>query len=384
MAELDDAVKLIDAAGDYTDLFPKEGTVRDVYLKLVGVVHPDRYLGKGNGEYTAATKAFQRLQQLYSDAKQALDEKRYGEPVVTMRSNGYTHAVKRRCRSGDIAELFEITTDGVGGNLLKVARSARDNDLIATEAAALKKLHSVDDQFTRAYPKLMDTFIYRSGRRRANVIERYQDCYTVAELRERYPGGMDPRHVVWIWRRLLMGLGFAHNHGLLHGAVVPPHILVLPEPHGVILLDWCYSATMTVSDRKAKTPPVLKTKAAHHLGWADDEDDTKTSPIKAIVDTYTDWYPTEVINKQPPTPATDIALAARSMIHLLGGQPVTGAFPERVPRQLRAFFRGCIYESQTMRPDNAWNLLEEFDQLLKRIGEPYHPRRFVKLVVPSA
>jgi serine/threonine protein kinase len=351
MTELQELADRLDKAADYTTIFTDVGSMRAVYLKMAGVLHPDRY--EGTDEHEVATKAFARLTQLHNDAQKALDEDHFGQPVI--RTKRGVHVVKRRLDDGDIAALYRTDT-----GLMKVARSARDNDLMAAEATALKRLHSVDDKFTRHYPMLLDTFLHREGRRRANVIQYYPDCYDLRQLRQYFPKGMDPRHVTWIWRRLLMALGFAHDQSILHGAVLPPHILILPKDHGVVLVDWCYSVTMPVSDSQSKTPP-----------------------IRAVVGDYRSWYPEEVTKKEAPSGATDLVMAARSMIYLLGGVPTTGVLPDWVPRMMRAYFKGCLAVPQAMRPNNPWALLTEFDDLLERIGEPFFPRRFVELAMPT-
>ena len=44
-----------------------------------------------------------------------------------------------------------------------------------------------------------------------------------------------------MWRRLLTALGWAHRARLVHGAVFPEHVLIHPELHGLVLVDWCYA-----------------------------------------------------------------------------------------------------------------------------------------------
>ncbi len=44
---------------------------------------------------------------------------------------------------------------------------------------------------------------------------------SLTEVGTAYPDGVDPRDAAWMWRRLLVGLGFAHRAGVLHGAVLP-------------------------------------------------------------------------------------------------------------------------------------------------------------------
>jgi len=338
----------------YVDIFTTadEDAIKERYKILAIQVHPDK-----GGD----TATFQLLGRLRDEAMTQLAAGLYGEPVViaTFRTKKAEHKVKTKLGEGDLASLYRTITTTATGEMtgfLKVARSPRDNDLIGAEARALKKLHAEDDQLTRHFPLLLDTFL-AEGRRRANVQLFQSECVTLTGVHQAYPQ-MHPVHVVWIWRRLLMALGYAHSQGVLHGALTPEHILVYPEQHGVILVDWCYSS---ISDA---TTDVF-------------------SKIKAIVADRKDFYPQEILGKEHPTEATDIFMAAKVMIWLLGGDPVTRNMPFSIPQRIRAFLRGCCQPEVTMRPVNAFILLQEFDDMLKLIGSPFFPRRWVDFIMPS-
>jgi serine/threonine protein kinase len=61
---------------------------------------------------------------------------------------------------------------------------------------------------------------------------------SLAALNEHFSQGIDPRHAVWIWRRMLEVLAFVHARGWSHGDVRPEHALVHPVDHGVRLISW--------------------------------------------------------------------------------------------------------------------------------------------------
>jgi hypothetical protein len=188
-----------------------------------------------------------------------------------------------------------------------------------------------------------------------NVIAQLEGFYTLEQIHATFPNGLDPLHLVWMWRRLLVALGYAHQNNVVHGAVLPQHVLIHPEMHGLVVVDWCYSVT---------------------------SDDGDYPPISAIVEQYRSWYPDEVLSKQAPSPATDIALAARCMMQLGGDDPLRPLHASVLPKPFRAFFNGCLLKKQAARPDDAWALLEEFDELLERLGKPFYPRRFRPFVMP--
>lgn len=347
MSELQDTADKV-MAGQYWEVFPPPGdNLKAVHRQLAQVLHPDRYHGS---EEATATAAFAQLGVLLREAEEALAAGRYGEPLVlaVIRTRKLIHEVRGRLCAGDIADLYEArtTSDITLSSVIKVARSPKDNDLLAAEASALKRLHAEPDTLERHIPVLLDTFIYPEGRRRANAITPLTGFSTLEQVRQAHPDGVDPRHIAWMWRRLLMGLGFAHDRGIIHGAVLPPHVMIEPKDHAVVLVDWCYSSNY-VDDAPA---------------------------IKLIAKDWRHFYPEEVFAKESPSPATDLAMAAYTMTFLFGAM---------IPRPLRAFFKGCVLQKQQMRPQNAWILLKEFDALLERMGEPFYPRRWVEFTMPA-
>jgi len=61
---------------------------------------------------------------------------------------------------------------------------------------------------------------------------------SLAALSVCFAQGIDPRHAVWIWRRMLGVLSYIHAVGWAHGDVRPEHALVHPQDHGVRLIGW--------------------------------------------------------------------------------------------------------------------------------------------------
>jgi serine/threonine protein kinase len=61
---------------------------------------------------------------------------------------------------------------------------------------------------------------------------------TLLDVMRRQPHGIDPRHGVWIWRRILETLDYLHANGWAHGDVHPGHVLVQPKDHGAFLIGW--------------------------------------------------------------------------------------------------------------------------------------------------
>ena len=75
-------------------------------------------------------------------------------------------------------------------------------------------------------------------------------------------------------------------------------------------------------------------------------------------------YPPEVRRDKEASPATDIYMATGLMTRVVG---------DRMPKAMKRFAAGCLFDAPRMRPQDAWALLEEFDELLHQL---YGPRTF--------
>jgi len=307
-----EAIELIEAARKPADLFGRDAAPR--YRRLAKLTHPDAQAGD-----VRAAAAFAKLADLWQRYSQV------SRPVVAR---------------GDLANLYRVR-DG----LLKLARNPADNDLMDREATALRTLGRHDaDRFSAYFPRLAGTQRVHDPRtgaeRRGNVLGALDGFVSLAEIRRRQPGGIDPRDAAWMWRRLLVALGAAHQAGVSHGAVIPEHVLIHPAHHGLVLADWCYSGQ-------------------------------PGTPLPAIVGRYRDWYPPEALGRRTSGPAGDVWLATRCMTALIGSQ---------MPKPLGTFTRGCQLANPARRPQDAWLLLAELDDLLERL---YGPRKFRPFAIPA-
>ncbi len=337
----------------------KQATV--VYRQLAKAVHPDRY--RQNGDQTAAHEAFKALQYWWREAQAKIKLGIYGtvrttkpEPLL-VQSGRRKYAVGEQMARGDICNLYLCTsaTDPKSA-VFKVAREPRDNDLMANEARILKQLLANKEwsKFHAYLPQIYDAFGYKdaaSVTRHANVISYLDGFYSLKEVQAEYPNGVEAKDMAWIWRRLLVALGLAHVNHIIHGAVLPDHVLIQPELHGLTLIDW----TCAVA-----------------FGDPDGLDEH----IQALSLEYEPWYPQEVLSKKPPVPGTDIYMAAQCMVYLLGGNPLTGEIPKAVSKPIARFFRGCLLPNPKSRPQEAWALIEEFDELIERLWGPKTFRLF--------
>jgi hypothetical protein len=325
---LDELDKLIREARTPRELF---GDDLDATLRRFrAVCHPDRNPGDPRAE--------QLFKELHTLAEQAR------RPPVTLESPKRQYTLLKRIATGEVADIH-LATANERDYLLKVSRIPGGASSLDNERRALVALLTAagDTHYAKYFPTLAESFLTADrSEKRVNVFTWRPVLYTAEQVRQRHEAGLDGRHLAWSFKRLLTVVGFAHRHGWMHGAVLPSHVLIQPEEHGVVLVGWGHAVVHGEHVRTISAP-------------------------------FRDWYPVEVMEKRPALPATDIFLAAKCVVYLAGGDPATGHMPDAVPSAMQQFIRSCLLEGPRMRPDDAWKLLDEFDELLRAL---YGPPKF--------
>lgn len=340
----DEAISLIEAATSPASLFGHltGADAQREYRRLARLVHPDASPAHASPAHASSAGTSPAGTSSAGASKRAAGA--FAKLSALWQQRGGSSAL---AATGDIANLTRLPAQiRVPGRLLKLARDPADGDLIAREAAALHWLAREGDKGYLPYvPVLAGTRRYVDPAtgitRRANVLDELTGFVGLDVVQRRFPDGLDPRDVAWIWRRVLVAIGFARGTGLVHGAVLPPHVMIDIARHGVVLIDWCYS---TGGPNPGNLP--------------------------AVVARYRDWYPPELAAGYAPGPDLDIYLATKSMLTLIA---------KPVPGPLAAFAAGCTLASPPRRPRDAWQLLREFDDLIERLWGPRKFRPFPEI-----
>lgn len=160
-----------------------------------------------------------------------------------------------------------------------------------------------------------------------------------------YPQGIPPRASIWIWRRTLEMLSFIHSSGMIHAAVLPKHLLVQENEHGVKLIG--YGAAGRLGEKLQKHAASLE-----HF---------RPSSMRSL------------------SALLDIAMSARSMIAILGGNPETGTLPESVPAPLSKLILEIANPPASMT-ENAWSVREELGVIARNV---FGPPQFSPIVMPN-
>lgn len=277
------------------------------------------------------------------------------QTVITSPKAAYTIDSAVPAVPGDLSDIHKS-----GDVALKIVRRPAENDLLENEATVIRSLWKEgepEDKHRKYLPNLKDFFKLNERQpRHVNVFAWLKDFYTFEQIRAANPGNLRFEHGVWMFNRVLECLDALHSKRVVHGAVIPPHLMAFasendgPMTHGVKLID--YTASVPIGGR-----------------------------ISVLSQAWRGYYPPEVNEKKEATPATDIFMAVKSIIYVLGGNTETNELPASVPNYLARFLQGCLQPRRSaQRPKDAWALHEELEGLMER---NFGPKQYFQFTMPK-
>lgn len=199
--------------------------------------------------------------------RKALARARQGDFVSGERieCGGQGYELMQGLGSGETSQVYLARRVGAFPFLavIKLSSAPSAAARFAQEAQVLRGLHDSADGaagafFSQLLPEVVAQGFVEGGRGGHALVLRHPNGYwgSLAELAQRFERGIDPRHAVWIWRRMLAMLGFLHSRGWSHGDVRPEHALVNPRDHGVRLIGW--TAARKDADGNAQATDLLR------------------------------------------------------------------------------------------------------------------------------
>ena len=256
-------------------------------------------------------------------------------------------AVNQRIAQGDISDVYtgERARFPTELAILKILRDHKDIEHFDNEWNALQALHRSNvlgaDTFTKLIPQPIYNGDVSAGSfagKRANIFRwRSGFHHTIAEVIQTYPQGIPPRASIWIWRRILEVLSFIHTSGMVHGAVLPSHLLVQENEHGIFLVG--YGSTGSKAEKLQHISQKLKS-----------------------------FYPKS--KEIRLSPQLDLAMSAKSIIFVLGGDPTTASLPSAVPAPLAQLITQVALSKAPRK--NAWDIREELGTIATQVfGAPW-------------
>jgi serine/threonine protein kinase len=237
--------------------------------------------------------------------------------------------------AGEISQVYVAQRIGMLPFLatLKLSSASAAAGRYAREAQVLRELQALPGDagafFSQQLPEVVAVGSADGAHNAQHaLVLRHPNGYwgSLAVLTERFAQGLDPRHAVWIWRRILAVLGFIHSQGWSHGDVRPEHALVHPQNHGVRL-----------------------------IGWSSAQSGASAKEI-----------------------ARDLMRSARVVLVLLGGTSAAGAIPSQVPAGLSQLLQRAAQDDEFCRSQGAPGL---DSQLRVEANTAFGPPTFVPLTI---
>jgi hypothetical protein len=242
--------------------------------------------------------------------------------------------------------------------ILKLLRDPKGADRLYNEWQALQTLQRSDapgaDTFVSRIPQPILHGTISAGPHTGSLVNTFRMPWgfrhTFVDVMKAYPHGIAPRASIWIWRRILEALTFIHASGLVHGAVLPSHLLIEENEHGVHLVSYGYTG---------------------HPG----------EQLRSISIGFESFYPTLRQSSRKLTIASDLAMSARCIAALLGGDPEKASLPPEVPAPLaRVVQRVALLDPASRAGDEAWSIREELGEVAEDV---YGPPQFTPIVMPA-
>lgn len=307
------------------------------FKKLAKFCHPDV------NDDPLAEQTFQKLSAMKDEADARMKDGTWGKkmPLPHCLPLGIgKYQVVRSPYIGDVADVYKGKFKEM---IVKVVRHNADNDLFVAEREALAILKDVPPPVDAGVPRLLDSFSVGTGikKRNANVLTRYPGFWTAKEVHSVM--AVDERTITWMFKRLLTVLTWVHHFDLVHGAILPPHVMFYPDndggmidsrKHTVRLIDWCYSVNFKTRTR-----------------------------VSAWVPEWKNLYAPELLDKSHLGPESDIYMAARLMVYL----HQSGRFVKPLAKVLIK----CLEQDPKKRYKKAGDALEAWKEAaVEAFGKP--------------
>lgn len=185
--------------------------------------------------------------------RQALMRSRRPELGHVIQCGGQSYSLINRLGEGQMSDVHLAQRIGPMPFLavIKLSAGGKSAEYHEREAMVLRELacDGADANFAQLLPEVVAVGPVAGDVPRHALVLKAPNGYwgSLADLNARMPQGLDPRHGVWIWRRVLGILAFVHSRGWAHGDVRPEHVLVHPGDHNARLIGWA-SAQKNAND----------------------------------------------------------------------------------------------------------------------------------------
>lgn len=303
----------------------RASVIQAAYRALMKEIHPDR--GGNQADVSKVTEAYNTL----SDPAK---RKQYDK--------------KDRLSEGSIVGNYRIIAEIAEGGF---GTTYRGENIVAGEPVCIKHCRHVSAAYERvlideakaiwdlrhySLPVMRDFLRLDDGS--LALVMSYIPGMTLEQIVQK-AGRIDPESLSWIVERVLNALMYLHYNGVVHGDIKPQNIIVQPDKHAVVLVDFGLSVVKptSTSDAKGFTPVFC-------------------SP--------------EQLTGSPLLPESDFYSLAKTMLFALSGSVESVErleVPEDLPDALCDFIKRLLVKSVLGRPNwKKENLFETFQTVRER------------------
>ncbi|MFA6461901.1 MAG: DnaJ domain-containing protein [Candidatus Woesearchaeota archaeon] len=301
----------------------RTGVIEAAYRVLMTKYHPDKGLGNEN------------VAKLLNEAREVLcDEekrKKYDQKIFPQERVIGNYQVLEKIAEGGFGVTYKakhVLLEELACLKQNLHVSPDDSLIMAHEAKLLWNINHY------SLPTLRDFFHADDG---SYIFAMSYVPGPTLEKIVREHGPIDPEHASWITQRLLNALHYLHFNGVIHCDVKPNNIIIKPEEHNAVLVDYGF----------ASLRPKHKSRA----------------------EGYTEAFAApELVELRPPLPSTDLYSLALTMMYAFGGNPLAKKFPKNVPQPIREYFETFLNPNPLLR--NSWeghDLVKEFSDVRMKV-----------------
>lgn len=318
-------------ATTFTELFPN-GTKKE-YRMLLKQTHPDMHPGAAD----KAQKAFVHVNYIWTHKPTATQPEgtKPQPPSNTISTKKHEYFITRTETPVNNIITYQTVYDSISKATIYLANHPKVSELLLSGTKNLKTIKtSIPEMYHEYFPETIDVFrLNTNGTKLAGTVhEDLSEYYTLREVINAYPKGVDGKDLAWMYRRMLVAVGNTHDAGYTHNAPTLDSFILHPETHLVKLINWQFSTP-------AGTKPPMTT--------------SETKPILG------DPPESSVKNDITITAATASKLVNPKLTH------------PRIVKHLNAI--------QKYPTGTAKEALREFDEL---IYELWGPRKFHRFTMP--
>jgi serine/threonine protein kinase len=201
------------------------------------------------------------------------------------------------------------------------------------EALMMNEASAIWDIRHYAFPAIREVMRLEDGA--IGIVQSYVPGPTLEQVVKQI-GALEPEHVGWIFERLLAGLNYLHANGVIHGDIKPQNIIIQPESHGAVMVDFGLSM-------------IKPTGKDSNMGYTD-----HFSPPEQRND-----------HSKPLIPESDLFALGMTMAYLLTGKMVKRTDPllKNSPKELVDFIKELTHPDVLKRPNWESNLLQQIGDI---------------------